>query len=381
LNKINTKSLGFKIKANDEAGTFSAYGNVFGNVDHAGDRTMKGAFTKCIQGWAAKARMPRLLSQHGHNANPIGVITSMKEDEHGLLFEGKFCTESGTAGAEAYALVKMGALDMFSIGYNTIKQKMKDGINELHELDVMEISLVTFACNEESLIQSVKSALDTNENPLRGVQKALQAAGISKRQAQSAVTAIKEAERLEESMKSEIEVFKLKASTHVAGQHGLETKNSTQSLSEYAAMIRKAVRATIETEGTYAYVIDIYMDSVIVEICEYTENDYKEYCARVSYSVASDSDVMVGTPEVVVKHVMWLNPTEEASMSASMSSGYKAEEAIVETKEEEVTEVITEEEEVTEVITEEEEVTEEVPAEEVTEKSVLNIDDIKSLFL
>ena len=310
---LSTKSIGFEIKAlDDDLGTFTAYGNTFGKVDHANDMTMKGAFTKCIQGWNAKNRQPRLLSQHGHRQNPIGIITSMKEDDHGLLFEGKFCVEPGTAGAEAYALAKMGALDMFSIGYNTIKQKANNGVNELHELDVKEISIVTFACNEDSLIQSIKSALESGDEVTRMVQKSLQEAGLSKRQAAAAVDAIKVTGDQEVLEQSTLEIFKAKAESNVLSTKMLDM-HSDMSLNEYVEMICKSVMMAIETDEVYSYVKNIYMDYVIVECYDYSDSsNVKEMYKKVPYSV-SDNDVLVGTPVEVVKDVQWLTADEQAA--------------------------------------------------------------------
>ncbi len=322
---IKTKSLAFNIKAEDEAGSFTAYGNTFGNVDHAGDKTMKGAFAKCIEGCNAKARQPRLLSQHGHRANPIGIITSMKEDENGLLFEGKFCIEPGTAGAEAYALVKMGALDMFSIGYNTITEKRVAGVNELHELDVKEISLVTFACNENSLIQTVKSAIDSGEDvTTRMIQKSLQEAGFSKRQAEAAVNAIKVTADTEQTEKSARDIFLSLKESHVVSTDKLTVK-SDMSMSDYAHMISVAANKTVESDSVYSYTVSLFMDYAILAVYDYSGDDYKEYYVKVSYT-ASGTDVMVGSPVEVTKDVSWLTAEE---VSARTAAGVKSHDPIV----------------------------------------------------
>lgn len=372
---IKTKSLegGFKVKAGGEIGTFSAYGNTFGNVDHAGDKTMKGAFTKCIAGWNAKAEQPQLLGQHGHTQNPIGIITSMKEDDNGLLFEGEFCLET-QAGAEAYALVKMGALKRFSIGYQTIKQKANMGVNELHELDVKEISLVTFACNEDSLIQSVKSAVSNGEDPTRLIQKALQEGGFSKRAAQNAMSAAINAKNAEESQKTKAEAFQAKAKEFEAHTHDMKVKGE-MSLSDYSRAICKAVEDSVGGKDKYVYVCDIYMSYVIAHVYEEDEDEYREYYMRIPYSVAENMDVMVGSGEKVERHVMWLNESEMAAVKTTMSEDYsegeKEDDGIIDNKSET-------EEENDEVLTESES-TDEVPNED-EEKSELSLDDIKSLF-
>jgi HK97 family phage prohead protease len=315
--KMKSKSLTFNVKADEKLGTFTAYGNTFGNLDHAGDMTMKGAFSKCIQDWKSKGKFPRLLSQHGHTSNPIGIITSMKEDENGLLFEGEFCTEAGTSGAEAYALVKMGALDSFSIGYNTLNEKMVNGVNELHELDVKEISLVTFACDEKSLIQTIKSAIDSGESPTtRMIQKALQEAGLSKRQSESAVNAIITTKKAETADLNAVELFKVKATSHTPSLTNLECKRDDMSLFDYASMIYRAVNSTIESDEIYSYVESIFMEYVIVGVCDYSQETYDEYYVRVPYSVSGGDNVMVGSAEKVTKVVKWKTEAEIAAYEA-----------------------------------------------------------------
>ena len=156
----------FEVKADGEEGTFKAYGNVFGVIDSANDMTVSGAFENSINEHKAKGTYPKLLAQHGHTTMPIGVITDIYEDEHGLCFEGKFALAT-QAGAEAYALVKMGAIDEFSIGYivrqfeNQVVSNKK--VRTLLDVDIKEISLVTFACNPESKVISVKSALENGK--------------------------------------------------------------------------------------------------------------------------------------------------------------------------------------------------------------------------
>ena len=55
----------------------------------------------------------------------------------------------------------MGALDGMSIGFRADPQKQgynenKRGVRTLKEVDLMEISLVTFPMNEEAMVESVK---------------------------------------------------------------------------------------------------------------------------------------------------------------------------------------------------------------------------------
>lgn len=199
----------FEVKAGTEDGTFKAYGNVFGVIDSANDVTYSGTFARTIQEHKDNKTMPRLLAQHGHSTNPIGIITDMGEDEKGLWFEGKFSLKT-QAGAEAYELVKMGALDEFSIGFITLQSENQiiDGVKvrNILDVDLKEISLVTFACNPESKIIDIKSALEDGENVTpRMVRKFLQESGLSRRQADQAIHQIKASNDVTQTKESDVE--------------------------------------------------------------------------------------------------------------------------------------------------------------------------------
>lgn len=185
----------FEVKANSEDGTFTAHGNVFGVIDSANDITYKGTFSRTIAEHKANGSMPKLLAQHGHTTMPIGIITDMKEDDTGLWFSGKFALDT-QAGAEAYSLVKMRAIDEFSIGYivrsSEPRVEQNKNVRALLDVDVGEISLVTFACNPESKIIDIKSAIESGDNITpKMVRKFLQEAGLSRRQAEQAIYQIK----------------------------------------------------------------------------------------------------------------------------------------------------------------------------------------------
>lgn len=164
LNKICVP-LEFKCSAQDISGKtikFSGYASVFNVKDSHGDIVKKGAFLKSI---AQKSTMP-LLWQHDENC-PIGVITRISEDDYGLKVEGKFLIALAKA-KDAYELVKNQAISGLSIGYvPTVTTKTKFG-RELNEINLMEISLVTFASNTlakiTDLADNIKNFRDSTEN-------------------------------------------------------------------------------------------------------------------------------------------------------------------------------------------------------------------------
>ena len=181
---MNRKSFNLKIKAVQEDGFFSGYGAVFGNVDWYNDVILPGAFAKSLEKWAEKNKMPPVLWNH-NDGEPIGVYTNIYEDEKGLFVEGRLLIDDVPRAKSTHALLKAGAIDGLSIGYKTKKANQQtNGIRELIELDLGEISIVTMPANEESLITSVKSKLEDGELPtLPEFEKFLRESGFSKTQA------------------------------------------------------------------------------------------------------------------------------------------------------------------------------------------------------
>lgn len=300
---LGTKQLGvsgMKVKAVDsEEGTFTAYGNVFDVVDHAKDMTKRGCFAKSIKSHKDAGTMPKLLAQHEGRMMPIGIITDIKEDEHGLFFEGKFCLET-QAGKEYHALVKMGAIDQFSIGYITIEEKYDgiSGINYLLEVDVKEISIVTFACNESSRIQSVKSALEHGEDLTpRMIQDTLRDVyHLSKRQAEAAVNAIKSVNADEEVNEgdnkimlkniTDVEKFKIVKGESTTTDHrspqGMKTKDlGGLSFNDVCCGIRKALIKYIGHPDFW--LDDIFDGKAYAHYWDYVVDDCKSL--QVKYSI------------------------------------------------------------------------------------------------
>jgi HK97 family phage prohead protease len=154
---LNTKhGTGFTIdtKSIQEDGTFTGYASVFGVVDSHKDIVVKSAFQTSLR--KRPASRVKMLYQHQQD-QPIGKWLSLVEDDHGLKATGQLIL--GTVkGAEAYELMKAGVLDL-SIGFRTVRDRMDrtKGARIIEEVDLVEISAVTFASNPEATIQSVKS--------------------------------------------------------------------------------------------------------------------------------------------------------------------------------------------------------------------------------
>jgi|ERR1700722_7489751 len=138
-------------------GIIAGYASFFDIVDRQQDRIAKGAFKKTLRAWQLLGKMPKMLWQHNQK-QPIGVWTQLQEDEQGLYVEGRLAL--GVAKAdEAYLLLKEGALDCLSIGFRTIKalQDKDRKTRILLDIDLVEISLVTFGANARAIIHHVKT--------------------------------------------------------------------------------------------------------------------------------------------------------------------------------------------------------------------------------
>jgi HK97 family phage prohead protease len=166
-------------------GTFTGYASIWGEVDSYNEVVAKGAFAKSLKDYGKRGKMPNMLWQH-RSDKPIGVWLAMIEDAKGLKVTGRLATETAQ-GAEAYALLKMGALDGLSIGYVATKweEDVKTNVVTLTEINLWEVSLVTFPAGPSARIDGVKNALEHGKLPtLKDFEAFLRdEAGFSKTQA------------------------------------------------------------------------------------------------------------------------------------------------------------------------------------------------------
>lgn len=185
----------FAADEGDDKMTFGGYGAVFGNMDSYGDVIDKGAFKRTLREAKSSGNYPAMLLQHGGwgmdsaSLTPIGVWTELEEDEKGLKVTGRLAdTERGR---EAYGLLKMQprpALNGLSIGYYakkfTVGTKPEEPRRTLHDVELIEVSLVTFPANPKARISSVKSGSGLT---IRDAEQALRDVGFSHVEAKAIV--------------------------------------------------------------------------------------------------------------------------------------------------------------------------------------------------
>ena len=134
-------------------GTIDGYASLFGMVDLGRDRVERGAFAASLRRRGAGG--VRFLFQHDP-AEPIGAWTSIVEDERGLRVRGRLNLAVGRA-CEVQALLRQGALDGLSIGFRAVRSvREAGGVRRLTEIDLWEVSVVTFPMLPEARVVSVK---------------------------------------------------------------------------------------------------------------------------------------------------------------------------------------------------------------------------------
>jgi HK97 family phage prohead protease len=143
------------LKATNGEGGFEGYASTM-DLDRGGDIVAMGAFDRSLAQHRAKGTKPKMLWNHDPD-KVIGVWDEFRQDEKGLYVKGR-CIKETALGRDTYELLKAGAIDSMSIGYRTIEAEFdREGDNrKLMEVELWEVSLVTFPMNENARVTGVK---------------------------------------------------------------------------------------------------------------------------------------------------------------------------------------------------------------------------------
>ena len=152
---------------------FAGYASLFGVPDGAGDVVAKGAFAASL-----RRRPPekvRMLYQH-FSHEPIGVWEMIREDAKGLYVKGRLVLDV-TRAREVKSLIGEGALNGLSIGFRTVRatRDAKSGLRILNEIELWEISVVTFPLLAGSKVTAIGAKGDTLVRTLRQASAAFRA--------------------------------------------------------------------------------------------------------------------------------------------------------------------------------------------------------------
>jgi HK97 family phage prohead protease len=167
-------------------GFFSGYASVFGGVDAYGDTVHPGAYKSTLQ-----SRNRPIQMRWNHFGEVIGKWTSIQEDDVGLYVEGEL-TPGHSKAQDVYASLKHGAITGMSIGYRPVKAVKNDnGGVDLHEIELVEISVVESPADLNATVSDVKSAIARAES-LKEIEGLLRdAGGFSRADATALVARIK----------------------------------------------------------------------------------------------------------------------------------------------------------------------------------------------
>ena len=128
---------------------FAGYAAVFGALDRGGDVILRGAFAKSL-----KAGKPvPLLWQH-RGGQVVGQLERLEEDERGLRVIGSLNPEA--AGSELGRQMRQRLIDGLSFGYQVRQAKQANGVRELIELELIEVSVVAKPMQSLARIHAVE---------------------------------------------------------------------------------------------------------------------------------------------------------------------------------------------------------------------------------
>jgi HK97 family phage prohead protease len=137
-------------------GAVEGYASLFGEIDQARDMVMPGAFAQTLK--VRGLRKVPMLFQHDPS-EPVGIWLELREDFRGLWARGRLIPDVVRA-RELLALVQAGAVDGLSIGYRTVRGRIepRTRVRKLYQVDLWEISIVTFPLLAGARVRAVKQA-------------------------------------------------------------------------------------------------------------------------------------------------------------------------------------------------------------------------------
>jgi HK97 family phage prohead protease len=129
----------------------------------------------------------------GHNpGRVIGKWVDLNEDDNGLIAKGMF-TPGNRDAQDARASAKFGAIDGLSIGFRIPEggsEKKDDGGRIIKEIDLVEISLVTFPADSEARVELAKNEI-IDVNTIKDAEHILRESGWSRSMATAFVSQFK----------------------------------------------------------------------------------------------------------------------------------------------------------------------------------------------
>jgi len=147
----------------DDMVRVTGYASTFNNKDFTNDVIERGAFAKTLKGKSGKNI--KILWQHDAH-KPIGRIIKAVEDEKGLFIKAVMPKEHSLV-KDVVALIKADIINRMSIGFQVEDSDIsRSGVRTLKEINLFEVSFVTFPANEKAEITDIKSVIGFKDLPL-----------------------------------------------------------------------------------------------------------------------------------------------------------------------------------------------------------------------
>jgi HK97 family phage prohead protease/HK97 family phage major capsid protein len=127
------------------------------DIDRQGDVVPKSVWEAGIQNYL---KNPIILAQHDYD-DPIGRMVDYKIDDKGLWVKARI----SSAAEECYGLIKDKVLTAFSIGFKVLDAEYNSAAEVflIKELELVEISVVSVPCNQNTVFDLSKAFSDANE--------------------------------------------------------------------------------------------------------------------------------------------------------------------------------------------------------------------------
>jgi len=127
------------------------------DLDRQGDVVPKSVWQAGIQNYL---KNPIILAQHDYD-DPIGRMVDYKIDDKGLWVKARI----SSAAEECYGLIKDKVLTAFSIGFKVLDAEYNSAAEVflIKELELVEISVVSIPCNQNTVFDLSKAFSDANE--------------------------------------------------------------------------------------------------------------------------------------------------------------------------------------------------------------------------
>ena len=228
----------------NDAGAFEGYGAVFGNVDSHGEIVAKGAFKRSLAEHRRNGGLPEMLFNHDAS-RAVGTYTDMHEDDHGLVVKGQLWVDGDHPDPDALKVHRQmkstnGRMGL-SIGYMLKGSKMRpSGERELTEIDLREVSAVTFPSNGLARVTAVKA--DGEPPTIREFERALrESLGFSRDDAET--IALHGFKTWAQRQQAAREALQAKLEAEAIGSD-LTGRDGQAALGEIAALIRDQLLST-----------------------------------------------------------------------------------------------------------------------------------------